>query len=137
MTASLIATSPALLATSPARISTGAAGLDAVLEGGIAPNRLYLVEGAPGAGKTTLALQFLLDGRERGKRGLYVTLSETAEELAAVAASHGWTLDGVDLFELAKCPSGNMLSVCKRFVIRGNVAGFSDSLLYRRAKIVT
>ena len=55
------------------------------------PNRVYLVEGDPGAGKTTLALQFLLDGRERGETGLYVTLSETAEELRAVAASHGWT----------------------------------------------
>ena len=88
-------------ASSVARISTGIAGLDAILEGGLAPNRLYLVEGAPGAGKTTLALQFLLEGRARGERGLYVTLSETAEELAAVAASHGWTLDGVDLFELA------------------------------------
>ncbi len=82
-------------------ISTGVAGLDAILEGGLATNRLYLVEGAPGAGKTTLALQFLLDGRARGERGLYVTLSETTEELNAVVASHGWTLDGVDLFELS------------------------------------
>ena len=87
--------------TNPALISTGVAGLDVILKGGLAPNRLYLVEGAPGAGKTTLALQFLLEGRERGERGLYVTLSETAEELAAVAASHGWTLDGIGLFELA------------------------------------
>jgi circadian clock protein KaiC len=62
---------------------------------------MYLVEGAPGAGKTTLALQFLLEGRARGEPGLYVTLSETAEELAAVAASHGWDLDGITLFELA------------------------------------
>ena len=82
-------------------ISTGIAGLDAILDGGLAPNRLYFVEGAPGAGKTTLALQFLLKGRDCGERCLYVTLSETAEELATVAASHGWTLDGVDLFELA------------------------------------
>lgn len=87
--------------TAPAPISTGVAGLDVILKGGLAPNRLYLVEGAPGAGKTTLALQFLLEGRRCGEHGLYVTLSETAEELAAVAASHGWTLDGIDLFELA------------------------------------
>jgi len=79
----------------------GIAGLDAILEGGLAPNRLYLIEGAPGAGKTTLSLQFLLEGRAHDERCLYVTLSETAEELTAVAASHGWTLDGVNLFELA------------------------------------
>ncbi len=79
------------LAPIPLRVSTGIAGIDAILNGGLAPNRLYLVEGAPGAGKTTLALQFLLRGRDCGERCLYVTLSETAEELAAVAASHGWT----------------------------------------------
>lgn len=83
------------------RISTGISGLDTVLRGGLAPHRLYLVEGAPGSGKTTLALQFLLDGLSRGERGLYITLSETTEELNAVAASHGWTLDGLTLFELA------------------------------------
>ncbi len=97
---------PSQPARSPVRLSTGVPGLDAVLEGGLATNRLYLVEGAPGAGKTTLALQFLLDGRARGERGLYVTLSETTEELADVAASHGWTLDGVDLFELATAEAG-------------------------------
>lgn len=61
---------------------------------------LYLVEGNPGSGKTTLGLQFLLEGVAAGENGLYVTLSETAEELRAVAASHGWRLDGVELFEL-------------------------------------
>jgi len=76
------------------------AGLDEVLNGGLAPNRLYLVEGAPGSGKTTLALRFLLEGRDRGEAGLYVTLSETAEELRSVALSHGWDLDGIALFEL-------------------------------------
>lgn len=83
------------------RVSTGNAGLDRVLKGGLSPNRLYLVEGAPGSGKTTLALQFLLDGKAKGERGLYITLSETSEELAAVAASHGIDLDGIDLFELS------------------------------------
>ncbi|MGI4802425.1 MAG: ATPase domain-containing protein [Janthinobacterium lividum] len=87
--------------TAPTLISTGIDGLDVILKGGLAPNRMYLVAGAPGAGKTTLALQFLLQGRDRGERGLYVTLSETTEELVAVAASHGWTLDGIDLFELS------------------------------------
>jgi circadian clock protein KaiC len=82
-------------------VSTGVAGLDDVLFGGLPGNRVYLVEGNPGAGKTTLALQFLLDGRARGERGLYVTLSETAEELHAVAGSHGYDLEGIQVTELA------------------------------------
>ena len=87
--------------TSPPRASTGIAGLDDVLHGGFLADRVYLVEGAPGAGKTTLALQFLLEGRQRGEAGLYVTLSESEEELRAVAKSHGWSLEGIDLFEFA------------------------------------
>ena len=82
------------------RASTGVRGLDDVLGGGLPIRHLYLVEGNPGAGKTTLALQFLRAGADRGERGLYVTLSETASELKTVAASHGWTLDGIELFEL-------------------------------------
>lgn len=85
----------------PSRILTGVAGLDTILEGGLASNRLYLVDGVPGTGKTTLALQFLMEGRAKGQRVLYITLSETAEELGAVAASHGWTLDGIDLYDLS------------------------------------
>jgi circadian clock protein KaiC len=84
-----------------AYVPFGIAGLDNVLAGGLPPNRVYLVEGDPGAGKTTMALQFLLDGRARGEQGLYVTLSETADELAAVAESHGWSLDGIRVKELA------------------------------------
>ncbi|RZJ16089.1 MAG: circadian clock protein KaiC, partial [Haliea sp.] len=83
-----------------ARASTGISGLDDVLGGGLPANHLYLVEGTPGAGKTTLGLQFLRRGVEAGERGLYITLSETAGELRTVAASHGWTLDGVEVFEL-------------------------------------
>ena len=83
------------------RVSTGVSGLDDILAGGLMANRLYLIEGQPGAGKTTLALQFLLAGRARGESGLYVTLSETEEELHAVARSHGITLDGIALFEFA------------------------------------
>ena len=83
------------------RISTGIAGLDDILGGGLTPHRVYLVEGSPGAGKTTLGLQFLLDGVAKGESGLYITLSETADELKAVAASHGWTIDALSLFELA------------------------------------
>ena len=71
-----------------------------MLGGGLPRHRLYVIEGDPGAGKTTLALQFLLKGIARGERGLYVTLSETAEELQEVAKSHGWSLDGLDLLEL-------------------------------------
>ncbi len=85
----------------PAKISTGISGLDDILGGGLAPNRFYLIEGMPGSGKTTLALQFLSAGRSAGERCLYVTLSETHEELETVVASHGLTLDGIDVFELA------------------------------------
>jgi circadian clock protein KaiC len=90
--------------TSPAgdgRASTGIAGLDHLLRGGLPASRLHLIEGDPGTGKTTLALQFLQEGRARGEACLYVTLSETANELRTVAVSHGWSLDGIELFELA------------------------------------
>src|SRR5688572_11208251 len=80
--------------------ATGIAGLDHVLGGGFTPGRLYLVEGTPGAGKTTLALQFLLEGVRRGETVLYVTLSETEDELRGVAQSHGWSLEGVHLIEM-------------------------------------
>ena len=82
------------------RLATGSPGLDRVLEGGFPANRLYLVEGNPGTGKTTLALRFLLEGARRGEPVLYVTLSETKEELTDVARSHGWSLEGVSLHEL-------------------------------------
>ncbi|QOY93491.1 AAA family ATPase [Massilia sp. UMI-21] len=83
------------------RISTGIAGLDDILGGGLTPQRIYLVEGSPGAGKTTLGLQFLLDGVAKGESGLYITLSETADELAAVAASHDWDIGALSVYELA------------------------------------
>ena len=82
------------------RISSGSTGLDVILGGGLDPERMYLYEGQPGAGKTTLALQFLLDGVRRDERTLYITLSETERELELVARRHGWSLDGVDIFEL-------------------------------------
>lgn len=84
----------------PLKIETGVPGLDVVLEGGLHPGRVYLVEGTPGTGKTTLALQFLLAGAAQEETGLYFTLSESIAELRVVAQSHGWSLDGLELHEL-------------------------------------
>ena len=88
------------VATAPALLGTGIRGLDYVLCGGLTPNRLYVIEGVPGAGKTTLAMQFLRAGAARGEPVLYVTLSETEEELRAISASHGWDLAGVQIREV-------------------------------------
>lgn len=82
------------------RISSGVEGLDVILDGGLDENRLYLYEGRPGTGKTTIALQFLMEGVRQDERVLYITLSETERELQLVAKRHGWSLDGVTLFEL-------------------------------------
>jgi circadian clock protein KaiC len=81
--------------------STGISGLDEVLSGGLTPHRLYLLEGVPGSGKTTLAMQFLLEGVRQGESVLYVTLSESEDELRGVAESHDWSLDGLTVRELA------------------------------------
>jgi circadian clock protein KaiC len=80
--------------------STGVRGLDDVLAGGLARDRLYLFEGSPGTGKTTTALSFLRAGACDGERSLYITLSETEEELRATALTHGWDLEGIEIFEL-------------------------------------
>src|SRR5256885_6053017 len=79
--------------------ATGIEGLDHILLGGFPRNRVYLLQGDPGVGKTTLGLQFLLEGARNGEVGLYITLSETADELHAVAKSHGWNLDGIHIYE--------------------------------------
>ncbi|WP_296268923.1 ATPase domain-containing protein [Pseudomonas sp. UBA6562] len=89
------------MALSPPIVSTGNVGFDAILRGGLPSSRLYLLEGAPGSGKTTLGLQFLLEGVAAGESVLYITLSETSEELESVAHSHGWSLHGIDLFEFS------------------------------------
>lgn len=81
-------------------VATGSWALDYILDGGYAANRVHLLEGEPGTGKTTLGIQFLLDGARNGERCLYVTLSESREELLQVALTHGWDLTGVDLFQL-------------------------------------
>lgn len=82
------------------KIPTAIDGLDYILNGGLPENHLYLIQGDPGTGKTTLALQFLLAGVREGEAVLYVTLSETKKELHKVARSHGWSLDGVTIYEL-------------------------------------
>ncbi|HTJ29514.1 MAG TPA: ATPase domain-containing protein [Acidobacteriaceae bacterium] len=85
--------------------STGLQGLDVIINGGLPCNCFYLVQGDPGSGKTTLALQFLFEGRRRGEKVLYITLSETREELERVAASHGWSLEGIPLLEFSAIES--------------------------------
>src|SRR6186713_1487220 len=82
------------------RSRTGVPGLDDILHGGLIPHRIYLLDGDPGAGKTTLSLQYLLAGIQAGEKCLYITLSETKEELIAGAESHGWSLDGIEIVEL-------------------------------------
>ena len=89
----------------PAALATGIEGLDQVLAGGLPANRLYLVEGGAGAGKTTLALQFLLEGARNQETALYVVTAETRDEVEQAAASHGWTFDGVEVLEL-QAPAG-------------------------------
>ena len=95
--------------------STGIQGLDEVLGGGFTRGRLYLIEGSPGAGKTTIALQFLLEGIRIGERGLYITLSESRQELDSVAASHGWSLEGAHIFEVAA--SAEMLKGDQQYTV--------------------
>jgi circadian clock protein KaiC len=91
-----------------AKARTGVAGLDDILVGGLSPGHVYLLEGSPGTGKTTIALQFLLNGAKAGETGLYITMSETEAELREGAASHGWVLgDGIQVFELV--PPENLL----------------------------
>src|SRR4051812_6178632 len=82
------------------RVKTGISGLDDVLNGGLPEGHLYLIEGDPGTGKTTLGLQFLLEGVKNGDKGIYVTLSESKRELEAVAESHGWDLNSIDIYEM-------------------------------------
>src|SRR5207253_10025148 len=78
----------------------GIEGLDDITAGGLARGRLFLLEGHPGTGKTTIATEFLLEGVQRGEKCLYITLSETEDELRMGARSHGWSLEGIELFEL-------------------------------------
>lgn len=89
------------------RCATGVEGLDTILSGGLPKDRLYLIRGDPGVGKTTLALQFLMEGARQGESGLYITLSETKGELEGVAESHGWDLSKINLYELSSIEEQN------------------------------
>lgn len=100
---------------STAFISTGIAGLDNILGGGLTKERLYLLEGDPGAGKTTMALQFLIEGAKQGEPVLYITLAENNIELRAVAASHGFSLDGVTVHEVI--PEESILDPDEQYTI--------------------
>lgn len=90
------------------KVATGVSGLDDILDGGLPRNHLYVVEGNPGTGKTTLALQFLLEGVRQGEQGLYITLSESKRELEEVAGSHNWSLEGISIYEMT--PAEDSLS---------------------------
>ena len=94
---------------------TGVAGLDVILRGGLLANRLYLIGGDPGSGKTTIALQFLRAGVKRGERCMFVALSETEDELRATAASHGWSLDGISIFSIS--PTEESLTSDSRYTM--------------------
>src|SRR6185295_18827062 len=83
------------------RVPTGIEGLDHILTGGLPRDRVYLIDGDPGVGKTTLALQFLFEGIRNGETCLYITLSESRDELESIADSHGWSLDKLHMYELS------------------------------------
>lgn len=100
---------------SEVRLSTGIEGLDDILNGGIPKGHLYLVEGDPGTGKTTLALQFLLEGARIGEKGIYVTLSESKLELEQVARSHGWDISPITIYEMI--PSDEDLSAEAQYTV--------------------
>jgi circadian clock protein KaiC len=96
-------------------ISTGISGLDDILGGGLTKERLYLLEGDPGAGKTTIALQFLIEGSKRGERVLYITLAENDIELRSVAASHGFSMEGVTIHEVI--PEESILDPSEQYTV--------------------
>ncbi len=97
------------------RASTGIEGLDFILKGGLPKNRLYLLQGNPGTGKTTMGLQFLLEGERQGEPGLYITLSESKDELLAVGHSHGWELKTLNIYDLTV--SGDSLRDDSRYTV--------------------
>ena len=109
------------MTSSASLCTTGVSGLDNILGGGLPRNCLYLVDGNPGVGKTTLALQFLLQGVKEKERCLYITLSETKPELDAVARSHDWSLEGIDIIELS--------------AIERSLSGKSQNTMFQSAEV--
>ena len=109
------------MTSTPSLCATGVSGLDNILGGGIPRNCLYLIDGNPGVGKTTLALQFLLQGVKEKERCLYITLSETKSELDAVARSHGWDLEGIEVIELS--------------AIERSLAGKAQNTMFQSAEV--
>ena len=109
------------MTSTPSLCATGVSGLDNILGGGIPRNCLYLIDGNPGVGKTTLALQFLLQGVKEKERCLYITLSETKSELDAVARSHGWSLEGIEIIELS--------------AIERSLAGKAQNTMFQSAEV--
>lgn len=99
----------------PETVTTGVDGLDFILRGGLPRNRLYLVQGHPGTGKTTMGLQFLLEGERRGENGLYIILSESREELLTIGRSHGWDLERLNIYDLTE--SGERLLDDSRYTV--------------------
>ena len=108
------------------RLSFGVPGMDYILGGGLPGGHLYLIEGDPGTGKTTMALQFLLEGLSKGEAGLYVTMSESKAELHAVARSHGWNLDNLPIFEMS--PDDTLDPEAQYTVFHPSEVEFSDAI---------
>lgn len=92
------------MSSQPARIVTGIPELDSVLHGGLLRNRIHLIEGRPGTGKTTFGLRYLIEGEQAGEPGLYLSLSEAEDELRQTAASHGWSLGNIEIVEMIPLP---------------------------------
>ena len=116
-------------------VASGSKDLDDILAGGFARSRVHLIEGRPGSGKTTLALQFLMDARERGDRTLYVTLSEGKDELKSAAATHGWELDGIEIYELVPAELSLDPTREQSIVYASDKAGMDEGALKRALAI--